>query len=314
LVTSAGLISAREAKIDSANDLALLKAKGRFAASRIISSVWRVKAVRWPRLLFQIPTIPPHKDVLAKCLAKLTKRLKYRNLNIVDNDLSQHCYLCDIPVRKYELKPGEKHRPYDLVPDHVPPKCLFPEPRPDNLIAIPCCFECNNKHSGFDERLRIVASIPFDRNEAGQKILDEKVVGGSLAKGRQMRFLENLLASMKTVPEHPERFRFRTDDREFREGMIRIAKGLLFNLHPSFDYRSSTFNAIDIHQKSFDEQLRLMARLKQQGLYFERGQRVFQCWRHVEESRCGVWMLVLYECFGFFVVHTNGSELDKWKP
>jgi hypothetical protein len=222
------------------------------------------------------------------------------------NNRNQNCYLCGVEVREYKLKPNERHPPDELIPDHVPPKGLFPEPRPNNLITVPCCFQCNNKHSGFDERLRIVASMPFDRNKAGQKILDEKVMGGTLAKGRQMRFAGKILASMETVLERPELIRSQFDAQEFEEGMKRITKGLLFTQHPSFDYRNSTFKAIDIHPQPFDEQLMLIAGMRKQGQYFERGERVFQCWHHVEASlRRGIWMLVLYECFGFFVSHAD---------
>lgn len=96
---------------------------------------------------------------------------------------------------------------------------------------------------------------------------------------------------------------------EFRDGIIRITKGLLCCLHPGFDYSKATFDVIDIHPKPFDEQLRLMAMLKQ-AAFLERGQRAFQCWHHVDEPKGGgAWMLAFYECFGFFVFHTNGREL-----
>src|SRR5436189_34443 len=129
-----------------------------------------------------------------------------------------------------------------------------------------------------------------------------------------MEFAGKLLASMEPVPERPDLIRVRMDAQEFKEGVVRITKGLLFTLHPCLDYYNSTFNVIDIHPKPFDEQLKLMARLKQEE-HFERGQGAFQCWRHVEEAKGGgVWMMVFYECFGFFVFHTNGPELDNLKP
>ena len=118
---------------------------------------------------------------------------------------------------------------------------------------------------------------------------------------------------MRAVPERPELVRARVDSQEFKDGMIRITKGLLFVLHPNLEYHKSTFRADDIRQKSSDEQRSLMTPLMR-GLYLERGQRVFQCWRHVEEPRGGCWMLVFYECFGYFVSHTNGTELDGWNP
>jgi hypothetical protein len=230
----------------------------------------------------------------------------------VSNNRNQNCYLCGIEVREYKLKPGEQHPSDQLIPDHVPPKGLFPEPRPDNLIEVPCCFSCNNKHSGFDERLRIVAVMAFDRNKIGQKILDEKVIGSTMEKGRQMEFIKKILATMQPVRDQPGLIHAKIEAQEFKEGMIQITKGLLFTLHPTFNYRGSNFRVESVHPRSSDEQLRLMAMLKQ-GEYFQRGSGVFQCWRCVDESKGGgAWMLVLYDCFAFFVFHTNDSRLDNW--
>jgi hypothetical protein len=221
-----------------------------------------------------------------------------------------HCYLCGIPVRSYNLRAGEKPPADFKTRDHVPPSGIFPSPKPSDLISVPCCFACNNQHSGFDERLRIVASMPFDRNQVGQTIMDNAVVGGTLEKGRQIKFVEELLASMQSTAEHPALIRVRMNAHEFQQGMIRITKGLLFALHPKFNYHKSKFDVIDIRPKPSDEQLRLIAMLKR-AEFFERGQGVFQCWRHVDEAKsAGAWMLVFYECFGFFVFHTNGIELN----
>ena len=35
----------------------------------------------------------------------------------------------------------------DLTKDHIPPKTLFPKPRPSNLITVPCCKNCNGSFS-----------------------------------------------------------------------------------------------------------------------------------------------------------------------
>src|SRR5690349_21521705 len=144
----------------------------------------------------------------------------------------EFCYLCGTQLCKPDLRPGESPPPNYRTRDHVPPSGLFPSPKPSNLIAIPCCFRCNNQHSGFDERLRFAASTPFDRNQVGQKIFEDAVLAGTLAKGRQMRFAASLLASMRTTEEHPDLVRVSVDTHEFQEGMIRMATGLLFALHP----------------------------------------------------------------------------------
>src|SRR5579872_7420334 len=35
--------------------------------------------------------------------------------------------------------------------DHLPPQAIFPKPRPQNLITVPACFQCNNGGSKDDE-------------------------------------------------------------------------------------------------------------------------------------------------------------------
>jgi hypothetical protein len=43
--------------------------------------------------------------------------------------------------------------------DHIPPKGLFPKPRPSSLITVPTCSSCNNSYSKDDEYLRDVLSF-----------------------------------------------------------------------------------------------------------------------------------------------------------
>lgn len=43
--------------------------------------------------------------------------------------------------------------------DHVPPKAIFPKPRPADLITVPSCFQCNNSASKQDEEFRVFLSL-----------------------------------------------------------------------------------------------------------------------------------------------------------
>lgn len=43
--------------------------------------------------------------------------------------------------------------------DHIPPKSIFPKPRPDNLITVPSCPECNNGASDLDEAFRLYLAL-----------------------------------------------------------------------------------------------------------------------------------------------------------
>jgi len=42
----------------------------------------------------------------------------------------------------------------------------------------------------------MVASMPLDRNEAGQIVAEKKVIGSTLLKGRQMAFAARVASGM----------------------------------------------------------------------------------------------------------------------
>lgn len=56
----------------------------------------------------------------------------------------------------------------DMTIDHIPPKALFPEPRPSNMLTVPCCKKCNELFSKDDEYFRTAlvshVSVYFDPN------------------------------------------------------------------------------------------------------------------------------------------------------
>lgn len=54
--------------------------------------------------------------------------------------------------------------PEELTRDHIPPKSFFPQPRPTNLITVPCCIDCHRGFTKDDEYLRNLL-IFVDGNE-----------------------------------------------------------------------------------------------------------------------------------------------------
>lgn len=43
--------------------------------------------------------------------------------------------------------------------EHVPPRNIFLKPRPNNLVTVPACDNCNNDTSGLDEEFRAYLSL-----------------------------------------------------------------------------------------------------------------------------------------------------------
>jgi len=86
----------------------------------------------------------------------------------------ENCYLCG--------------RSDNLTRDHIPPACLFPEPRPSDLITVPACHRCHDSYKLDDEYFRIFAAAgaPYD-DPVGREIWDDKVMGSSLARSQKLR-------------------------------------------------------------------------------------------------------------------------------
>lgn len=60
--------------------------------------------------------------------------------------------------------------------DHVPPKGLFKEPRPSNLITVPACFECNASFQKDDEYfLNIALDIFASQTEDGAGVVKKQL-------------------------------------------------------------------------------------------------------------------------------------------
>jgi len=59
--------------------------------------------------------------------------------------------------------------------DHLPPKSIFPRPRPNNLITVPSCKECNQNASILDEAFRLYLALHVVRqgDEATKKYFQE---------------------------------------------------------------------------------------------------------------------------------------------
>jgi len=76
----------------------------------------------------------------------------------------------------------------DLTRDHIPPKCIFAEPRPTNLISVPACESCNTSFKLDDEFFRIfVTAESAQDNPAARRIWEEAVMQRSLKRSPRLK-------------------------------------------------------------------------------------------------------------------------------
>lgn len=229
----------------------------------------------------------------------------------------QHCYICGdelVPVPSGHQGPLQDNH---ATRDHVPPNGLFCDPKPSNLITVPCCHKHNNRHSGVDERLRMLAALEIIRNQSGQRILQEKVFGSTLNELRQPKFVLQIANTMRNqvvmTPKGPVPIgAFTVDGKEILDCVGAITRGLIQHFHPGLNYHRHDFMIIDIHSATLakrqrDAQLRLIAEITSKTKGDGRGNyNEFRFWRQVDEQReRGAWLLVFYEAVAFTVCHSR---------
>lgn|SRR5262249_2431391 len=87
--------------------------------------------------------------------------------------------------------------------DHVPPKGVFLDPLPTNLVTVPACEACNSSTKLDDEYFRALIGTQGSWTVDGARLWKEKVVGSSFRK--RPRFRQMLARSIVDLP--PERRR-----------------------------------------------------------------------------------------------------------
>jgi hypothetical protein len=123
-----------------------------------------------------------------------------------------------------------------LTDDHIPPKNLFPKPRPSDLITVPSCSMCNLGASKDDEYLRLTLTLREDvfPTQAAQKVIP--FVYRSLKKPKKIGFQQALFGSMREVYLRSrsglyigKRPAYDVDLKRINNVVERITKGLFYH-------------------------------------------------------------------------------------
>jgi hypothetical protein len=134
-----------------------------------------------------------------------------------DNTLGL-CYLCGIRQA--------------TTADHVPPKVLFPPPRPSDLLTLPACLKCNSGFSTDEEELALsLSSAPTPTPIQSAAIVFARLKRGF--KNVPGRLLKRLRG--QTAIETPSRIIvgragiFGLDRNKINRALIKIAHGLHYH-------------------------------------------------------------------------------------
>jgi hypothetical protein len=191
--------------------------------------------------------------------------------------------------------------------DHLPPKNLFEEPRPSNLITCPICLSCHKNTHEDDEAFRVFTTGYVTRNEAAASLWENKVVPRTLERGRIQPFLNRLRKTAEPAVVsigqlHLPVMKFGVDRAPINRVLTRITRGLFSTFAPHIDARELCFriNMIDPFQ--------LPARLSfasQILNHLSRGKDVYDCWWGFDEAeaRTGLWVHMFFRSVAFAVRH-----------
>lgn len=131
---------------------------------------------------------------------------------------SEKCVIC-----------GEREA---VTRDHVPPKNLFPVPRPNDLVTVPACRECNNGASVEDEDFRTYLSLQIGR----QNHLTEKLWfdGAQKSLTRRKSLQQQILASLRPIQVQTKtgvesKTAFEVPERIYRRVFERVVRGLYYH-------------------------------------------------------------------------------------
>ena len=118
--------------------------------------------------------------------------------------------------------------------EHIPPKCIFPNPKPSNMITVPSCEKHNLAKSKDDEYFRwFLSTVCGETSATALEILKTKVIKGL----RRKPALHNTIMknSIKSIDIYSpgwiwlgNRPGFRFDNKRIVRSLKLICKGLYF--------------------------------------------------------------------------------------
>jgi len=189
----------------------------------------------------------------------------------------------------------------NLTKDHIPPKNLFPSPKPTNLVTIWCCRKCNEKFSLIDESFRVFTSSVINRSKSGEWIWNNKVMDSSFKRSPKLK--QTTIKSLVPLQSEINGIKVQQTGMTYpikktKEYLVRLTKGFTKHFNPEIDYSQAKFKINNIIPNQ-----RIVEMLYQKFFYVEKGNGVFRMWRMFvkDMGAKSVWVYVFYDGLMFMV-------------
>ena len=192
--------------------------------------------------------------------------------------------------------------------DHVPPRNIFPSPRPNNLITVPACDVCNNKYAKDEEYFMASMMFTYAGDSDAGKLLWKQKLKRMYSKNRGIR--SKMARTLKRKSLHTpaglylgKHFVQTPDFYRWDRVVEKIVRGLYY-----FEYGSSLLHdtsvetiyiSTDERYKSIVDKNINMLNIGKRGWP---GVFRYKCNEVVGNARDSMWGLLFYEKFIFWAV------------
>jgi hypothetical protein len=196
----------------------------------------------------------------------------------------------------------------ELTRDHIPPKALFPQPRPADLITVPSCRTCNGNASRDDEYLKVMGTLRDDlaSDPNVQRLLPSVLRG--LARPQALRLARSIVSTIREVEIKTtsglyvgKGIGYDVDLSVLDRVMARTVKGLYFHhfgrpIPAEYDVAAFSFDGLRSVEQPLRENITdtITALTSQQP--HRVGDRIFLYWYQTPPGHevVSAWLLLLY--------------------
>jgi hypothetical protein len=203
----------------------------------------------------------------------------------------------------------------NLTRDHIPPKAIFPEPRPGDLITVLACRTCNASFQQDDEYFTTSLALRagIERTPQGRRLVD--VVRRSWGRPEAQRFQNFVASTLRVAGDNADRFGVRPetvgqwiDASRLGRTTSRIVRGLLY--HDTGKRLPPEYHTVSILLEQADDVTKsallkpLLGRAP-----VETGNGAFAyVWNTTVDDFSSAWLLVFYAEAATFLVATGKRQ------
>lgn len=198
--------------------------------------------------------------------------------------------------------------------DHVPPKCLFPQPRPSNLITVPSCGICNQGASADEEYF--LASMMFTEagsSPAGRALWQQKL-RRMYAKNLGLRY--RIAASLTQVNLVTpaglflgRRLAQNPDFARLEKVVVKIVRGLYYMEHGASLSPQTTVEALFLRSDQEREAAQKYGRMLKDGQRAWPGIFTYRANRVADYPQGSMWELRFYDFAAFWALSHDVAVL-----